>query len=123
MSYDVHVFIQNTSTAELADLLCDRLNTPTVRNGDEHATIHAKIFGVDLAIITDHGLENELGIPFSIYKHQVAFTLYAGRLDPSAGRDLCKALATVFARTIAAELRRKCLIVEGLQRVIEEVIP
>ena len=124
MAYDINVFIQQSSKLELLHIFVNRFNVFAAQEGSAEAdTLTETVFGIHLSLVTDHGLEDDCGIAFSRYGHQVGFTLYAGRMDPTAGQALCRALATAFAHTVANELHRECLIVEGVERVLEEVHP
>ena len=75
-----------------------------------------------LAVVDGHGLEDDGGIHFSNYEQQVSFTLplYAGRLEPVTGRELCRSLALALAAVICEGARAECIVVEELQKILGE---
>ncbi len=121
MSDDVSVFIRGSSVDVLLEVLLNQFHTPVkLADPTGMATMTGEAFGIAIAVIADHGLEDDGGIAFSQYPLQVAFTRYAGGMDAATGRELCIAMARVFAHTIRDVAAVDHLVVEGVQRVIDQ---
>ena len=121
MSYEASVFIKGPTGAELLRLLRDRLDTNLASAKREpNSPSVVQLFGLTLAVVDGHGLEDDGGIHFSNYEQQVSFTLYAGRLEPVTGRELCRSLALALAAVICEGARAECIVVEELQTILGE---
>jgi hypothetical protein len=121
VSYETSLFIKGPTGAEIVQLLRDRLDThPTLGTYGPQPPSIAHVFGKRsrFSKAMDWRMTAELNSHATINK--VSFTLYAGRLEPEIGRELCRSLARTLGSVVCRDTKAECLVVEELQRILGE---
>ena len=116
MSLDMSVFVRGVDDGTIESLLQKRFG---VNFTSTSGALVAEVFGVSIARVRDHELEEDCGIEYPRYPSQVSFTLYSGRIEPESGSVLCASMALAFARTLRMETGASYLVVEGMQRIVD----
>jgi hypothetical protein len=120
MSYDVDVFVQGSTVEAIVQVLRTRFGTETVREETVFGSIWvADVFGLGLTVL-EHDLEDDLGLPFTQYPHQVGFHLAWGRMYSSASALTCRAMAADVAAALRENIGANCLIVEDVQMLLDD---
>ncbi|WP_095987981.1 hypothetical protein [Cystobacter fuscus] len=74
--------------------------------------------GYRMTLLTDHGLEDDMGIPFSKYKHQIDFDSLGPGAVPEYSEQLKRYVALYAYSMIIADLKCPAMVVYNLQEKI-----
>ena len=80
---------------------------------------HTEIFEVAITFQGSHCLENDMEIPFEDYPVSLEFARSASQSESELRADLCRVLALLCGRLIAARGHADTFVVRDLQELIE----
>ncbi len=103
--------------AEIERILCVKLLR--VDDGDRTWWEHHGV-GYRMSVVKDHGLVDDLGIPFSRYDDQIDFVVVMNGARPEDAQNLKHWLATYAFGKLTAALGCKAMLVYDLQEIIEQ---
>ncbi len=78
------------------------------------------IFGIEISVWKNHELDDEGIIRYSNYNFQIQFKRFAGLPEQEIQVSISKNLAFILASYISRNLQVECIVLEGLQKIIEK---
>jgi hypothetical protein len=116
---EVDVFLRlNGGLQEVVELLQQEAGIALVVSGQQPRLFEASCLSISIAVFDEHGLENNLGIPFEEYPVEVSYKRFAGTVGSDVGEALCRNMALATGQLVAAFLGADYIVVEDLQRQI-----
>jgi len=117
MSAPMSVFLRTSTHVDEFALKLQRLFGVSLRRIEDRGLIRYEHHGVGylMTLFTDHGLEDDMGISFSRYNHQIDFSSPASGI-PSEYREQLKRTVAFYAyELIVAHLGCPAMVVYNLQ--------
>jgi len=107
------------AAADLLRLLAELLGQTLVLEELDTGPVHSgKLLDTEVVLISDHGLEDDSGIEFSLYSHQLQLVaLNSGRSMSNYDR-LYQGLALFLAQRLSAQGQCRTEVVSNLQKSI-----
>ncbi|KYF55709.1 hypothetical protein BE08_30890 [Sorangium cellulosum] len=105
--------------AALVDALAEVLGCPLVREDLDVGTLHrCRLLDTELVLFGDHGLEDDCGIRFTEYSHQLQLTAFdVGVRIPGYDR-MFESMAVFLGERLSVRLGSRTLVVANLQRTV-----
>ena len=119
MSSEFSVFMKGDGKALLGiaeSMLGCNFSLPNAELGNAR---HAEVFEVAITFQDNHGLQDDMGIPFEEYPVSLEFIRSASQSEPELRDSLCRVLAMLCGRLMAARGHADTLVVRDLQEVVE----
>jgi hypothetical protein len=120
MSASVSVFIKMPKSVDAVALDLQRLFGIVLLRVDERDLIRYEHQGVGyrMVLFTDHGLDDDMGIHFSRYNHQIDFDALVSDASFDSGEQLGRCVAMYVYEVIVAKLKCPAMVVYNLQEEI-----
>lgn len=105
--------------AALVDALAEVLGCPLVREDLDVGTLYrCRLLDTELVLFGDHGLEDDCGIRFTEYSHQLQLTAFdVGVRIPGYDR-MYESMAVFLGERLSVRLDSRTLVVANLQRTV-----
>lgn len=114
----------NGDEAQLALTFGQIVGQPLFTERPDVGPVHrCKVLDVELALFSDHGLEDIPGIAFSTYNYQAMLTAFDVGLRIPAYAEMYESMSLFLAARLSAELRCETLVVENLEHEIASYRP
>lgn len=118
MSSEYGVYLR----ADISDVLAflrEELGLEFRQYNPEEKTYEAIWFSLTVVVENDHGLIDDVGIPFSRYPVSVSITRFASSGEPELREDLCRALSLLIGRELARKGLGSNIVVRDVQELLE----